>query len=86
MGLAEGLAGKVSPETVDVIVSGPLPVLDTLRAENLRLSVDMKDAKVGTYQRTPKVELSVGDVRVDSILPGTVEVIVSLAPSPTPRR
>jgi YbbR domain-containing protein len=85
-GLGEGLAGKVSPETVDVIVSGPLPVLDTLRAENLHLSVDMKDAKVGTYQRTPKVELSVGDVRVDSILPSTVEVIVSLAPSPTPRR
>lgn len=87
-GLGEGLAGKVSPETVDVIVSGPLPVLDTLRAENLRLSVDMKDTKVGTYQRTPKVELSVGDVRVDSILPGTVEVIVSvsLSPTPTPRR
>ena len=85
-GLAEGLAGKVSPETVDVILSGPLPVLDTLRPEFLHVSVDVKDAKVGTYQRTPKVELKVGDVRVDSILPGTVEVIVALAPSPTPRR
>ncbi len=85
-GLGEGLSGKVSPETVDVIVSGPLPVLDTLRSENLLVSVDMKDAKVGTYQRTPKVELTVGDVRVDSILPGTVEVIVALSPSPTPRR
>lgn len=85
-GLGEGLSGKVSPETVDMIVSGPLPVLDTLRSENLRVSVDMKDAKVGTYQRTPKVELTIGDVRVDSILPGTVEVIVTLSPSPTPRR
>jgi YbbR domain-containing protein len=85
-GLSEGLTGKVSPETVDVIVSGPLPILDTLRSENIRLTVDMKDAKVGTYQRTPKVELRVGDVRVDSILPGTVEVTVALTPSPTPRR
>jgi YbbR domain-containing protein len=85
-GLPEGLVGKVSPETVDVIVSGPVPILDTLRPENLRVIVDMKDTKVGTYQRTPKVELAVGEVRVDSILPGTVEVTVSLAPSPTPRR
>jgi YbbR domain-containing protein len=83
-GLSEGLVGKVSPETVDVIVSGPLPILDTLRSENLKVFVDMTDAKEGTYQRTPKVELTVGGVRVDSILPGTVEVIVSLAPSPTP--
>jgi YbbR domain-containing protein len=86
IGLPEGLVGKVSPETVDVIVSGPVPILDTLRLENLRVLVDMKDTKVGTYQRTPKVELAVGEVRVDSILPGTVEVTVSLAPSPTPRR
>jgi YbbR domain-containing protein len=84
VGLPEGLVGKVSPETVDVIVSGPLPVLDLLRSENLRVYVDMKDAKVGIYQRTPKVELAVGEVRVDSILPGNVEVIVSQAPSPTP--
>jgi YbbR domain-containing protein len=83
-GLADGLVGKVSPETVDVILSGPLPILDTLRAENLHVTVDMKDAKVGTYQRTPTVELAVGGIRVDSILPGTVEVTVSLAPSPTP--
>jgi YbbR domain-containing protein len=84
IGLAEGLEGKVSPETVDVILSGPLPILDTLRADNLRVTVDMTDAKAGTYQRTPKVELAVGEVRVDSILPGTVEVTISLAPSPTP--
>ncbi len=83
-GLGEGLVGKVSPETVDVILSGPLPILDTLQAENLHVTVDMKDAKVGTYQRTPTVELAVGGIRVDSILPGTVEVTVSLAPSPTP--
>jgi YbbR domain-containing protein len=84
VGLPQGLTGKVSPETVDVIVSGPLPILDSLRAENLHVTVDMKDAKVGTYQRTPTVELSVGGIRVDSILPGTVEVTVSVAPSPTP--
>ena len=80
-GLSEGLEGKMSPATVDVILSGPLPVLDTLRADNLRVTVDMTDAKVGTYQRTPKVELAVGEVRVDSILPGTVEITISQAPS-----
>lgn len=83
-GLAEGLVGKVSPETVDIILSGPLPVLDTLRSEFLQVTVDMRDAKVGIYQRSPRVVVTVNEVRVDSILPGTVEVTVSLAPAPTP--
>lgn len=87
--LPEGLVGKASPETVDVILSGPLPLLDSLKPEQMRITVDLSGVvQTGKYQRTVKVVLQVNDLRVQSILPETVEVIVSIAPTatPTPRR
>jgi YbbR domain-containing protein len=85
VGLPEGLSAKVSPEMVDVILSGPLPVLDTLRSENLRVYVDLSGVdKVGTYQRSPQVELRVNDLQVQSILPATIEITITVAATPTP--
>lgn len=86
-GLREGLAGKTSPETVVVILSGPLPVLENLKPENLRVYVDMTDQRLGTYQRSPKVELRIAGITVESILPESLEVIVSVAKiTPTPTK
>jgi hypothetical protein len=45
--------------------------------------VDMTGTSVGTYQRTPKVELTIPELNVESILPGTIEVVISNAPTPT---
>jgi YbbR domain-containing protein len=83
IGLPPGLAARTSPETVDVILSGPLPLLDALTQSDLRVVVDMTGASVGTYQRTPKVELTIPELNVESILPGTIEVVISNAPTPT---
>src|SRR5450756_2878793 len=90
-GLPAGMSAAISPETVDVILSGPLPALDTLRTENLRVYVDLSAVvKIGTYQRTPQVEILVSDLIVESILPESVEVTVMIAPTstitPTPFR
>jgi len=38
---------------------------------------------LGTYQLTPKWEVLVGNVLVESILPSTVEVVISLPATPT---
>jgi YbbR domain-containing protein len=83
-GLAEGLAAQVFPQTVDVIVSGPLPVLDALTSKNIIVSVDATGLQSGTYQLTPQVKVSVENVQVESILPGTVEAVISLPTTPTP--
>lgn len=84
-GLPAGFSAAISPETVDVILSGPLPELDTLRAESLRVYVDLTDVThIGTYQRTPRVELRLPDLTVESILPESVEVTVTIAPPTTP--
>ena len=77
MGVSQGLAAKGSPEMVDVILSGPIPLLDTLKASDVRVYVDLTDDPEGTYQRTPQVEIKIPEIRVQSILPGSIEVIIT---------
>jgi YbbR domain-containing protein len=76
-GLGEGLAAQVSPVTVDVIVSGPLPLLDTLTRQDVRVTVDLTGLGVGTHQIVPRIEILISDVVVESILPNTIEVVIS---------
>jgi YbbR domain-containing protein len=83
-GLMPGLVAQVAPETVDVILTGPVPVLKDLIPSNLRLLVDLTGLTVGTYTLEPTVELLPPDVDVVSILSPNVEVTISLAPTYTP--
>jgi YbbR domain-containing protein len=82
--LAPGLGASLSPETVNIIISGPLPVLDGLTAGDIRVVIDLADTAIGTYQLVPRVELNGLELRVESVLPGSIEVTVGLA-TPTPR-
>jgi YbbR domain-containing protein len=81
--LGEGLAAQVSPATVDVIVSGPLPLLDTLTRQDVRVTVDLSGLEAGTYQLTAAVQVLLSDVVVESILPNTMEVVITPASTPT---
>jgi YbbR domain-containing protein len=83
-GLSEGLSAQVFPQTVDVIISGPLPVLDALTSKDITVSVDVSDLDAGVYQLSPEVKVSVENVLVESILPGTVEVVIAIPDTPTP--
>lgn len=90
IGLTEGLAVQVFPQTVDVIISGPLPVLDALTPQDVIVTVDVTGLELGTHQLIPGVDVLVGNVLVESILPGTIEVVISppgtptITPFPTP--
>ena len=83
-GLAEGLTADVFPRTVDVIISGPVPVLETLSAQDVVVTVNVSGQGVGSYQLTPDVGRSIGNLQVESILPGTVEVVLSIPGTATP--
>jgi YbbR domain-containing protein len=83
VGLAPGLAAHLSPQTVDVIISGPLPVLDSLAIGDVHVQMDLTGLAPGTYQLTPKVSIVAKGITVESILPGTVEVIISSIITPT---
>jgi YbbR domain-containing protein len=84
IGLATGLDAHLSPQTVDIILSGPLPVLDSMAFSDVTVRVDLTGLIPGTYRLTPKVSIVQHNVTVESILPGTVEVIINLTPTPTP--
>ena len=82
-GLPPGWYVQVAPDNVDVILSGPLPLLDILTPQEVRVVIDVTDLEAGTHQLTPNVEVLVSDIVVESILPGTVEVVLSPTPLPT---
>jgi YbbR domain-containing protein len=83
VGLAPDLTAGISPETVDVIIAGPLNVLDNLSPEDFRVILDLTGLPPGVYQRSPIVDQSPPQVRVQTTLPEIVEVKIELAPTPT---
>lgn len=84
VGLAEGMSAQISPAEVDVILSGPAPLLDSLLLQDIRVIVDVTELAPGIYQLTPRVEILVADIIVESVLPNTVEVTITPALTPTP--
>ena len=84
IGLGEGLSAQTFPQTVDVIVSGPLPVLDVLTSADITITVNVTDLGIGTYQIKPEVQVLNSNVLVESILPETVEVVLSIPNTATP--
>ncbi len=83
IGLKPGLAVQVAPTTVDIILSGPLPVLNTLKPSDFRVVVDLSGLDIGTHPVEPKVSILPPRVKLESILPATLEVTIVLAPTPT---
>ena len=83
VGLAPDLKAGVSPATVDVIVAGPLNILDKLTPASFRVVLDLTGLPVGIYQRTPVVDMVPEQVRVQTTLPEIVEVKIEIAPTPT---
>jgi YbbR domain-containing protein len=77
VGLAKGLKVTLSPVTVDVILSGPLPELDSLNPDDVTIEVDLTGLTAGTYQLIPSVSVGNPGISVQSILPGTVEVVIA---------
>jgi YbbR domain-containing protein len=82
-GLQSKYAAKFSPVSVDVILSGPLPILDKLAAKDVIVTADLTGLGPGIVQRPIQVTVQMTDIKVETILPGTVEVTIVLAPPVT---
>jgi len=82
-GLARGLNASVSPDSVDVILSGPLPSLQSLAPENAQVVADANGLTPGTYVVKPRVTLLPDLLKVQSIVPDTVQVtVIGITPTP----
>lgn len=84
-GLPDTLDAQISPATMDVILAGPLPVLNSLSRQDVHVTVDVTGLAEGSYQLTPAVQILASDVTVESLLPGTIEVVLSPKPAATPK-
>jgi YbbR domain-containing protein len=77
IGLEEGWSAETAPETLDIILTGPLPSLEKLTANDILIILDVTDLGVGTHQIVPVIEILIADIEVQSVFPGTVEVVIT---------
>lgn len=79
-GLRSGLAATISPDTVDVILSGAMPDLQALQPGDVRVVVNLFGLRAGRHMVTPIVLLPEGStLHVESISPDAVEVTIKAA-------
>jgi hypothetical protein len=83
-GLAAGLAAVASPNSVDLLVLGPLPVLNSLTLGDVHVVLDLTGLAPGTYQIAPQVDILSNQVKAENVLPSQIEVVISpVTPTPT---
>lgn len=83
-GLAPGLGATASPDSVDVLILGPLPLLDNLSLQDVRVVVDVQGLAPGSYQLTPQVLFLSDQLRAENVLPSQIEVTIGqVTPTPT---
>lgn len=78
-GLGEELEAILDPEDVRVFLFGPLPVLDSLAEDDVRVTVDLFTLELGTHIVSPIVSVSANDVVVRSTQPAVVTVVLTNA-------
>ena len=74
-GLGRGLEASFSPDTVEVILSGPLSELEALQAGDVRVILDLSDYGPGTHFVPLTVERP-ESLEVQAVLPDQAEVVV----------
>lgn len=83
-GLAPSLEAQIAPSTIDLIVSGPVPLLKDLKPSDIRVKIDLTGFQAGNYQVIPVVDFLPPRLQKVSILPTTVDVTITLLPTSTP--
>lgn len=76
-GLDAGLEAAVDPESVRVVLYGPLPILETLLDEEVRVTVDLFGLVTGTYSLEPDVSFPDRGIELRSIQPAQVTVEIT---------
>lgn len=82
--LKRGQTVTISPDSVEVILSGPVPSLQNLAADDVQVVVDVANLAVGMHQLKPRAIVVPGALRVQNIVPDTVQVTLADLSTPTP--
>jgi len=76
VGLGDALAAELASETVDVTLSGPLPLLSQLTASDLELTLDVATLGVGIHDVVVELVVPEGAV-LQALQPETVSVTLT---------
>jgi YbbR domain-containing protein len=80
IGLASNLTARFLPERANIIITGPLPILDTIFVSDVRVLIDLTGYLPGTYTiSNPKLSLNIPGLTIESISPATFEVTIASA-------
>jgi YbbR domain-containing protein len=83
-GLGAGLEALVALDTVDVILTGPLPLLESLGPDDIFVMLDLTGLLPGNHIVVPRVVVPTG-IRAEGVLPESVEVVITATPQITPQ-
>lgn len=83
-GLRRGYNATISPDTVEIILSGPLPALQNLALDDVQVVIDVSALSPGVYQLKPRIPIVPDTLKVQNIVPDTVQVTIVEIPTPTP--
>jgi YbbR domain-containing protein len=83
-GITPGLTAILSPSFVDIIISGPAPIIWSLRPADVDVFLDLAGLAPGTYKLKPEVKLLDSSLQVVTISPEQVEVVIKPEPTPSP--
>lgn len=81
-GLEPGLDASVALETVEVILSGPQPLLESMESDDMFVILDLSGLLPGSHVVQPRVVLPDG-ITQEGILPEIVEVVIKSTESAT---
>ena len=74
IGIIPDLAATVSPDSVEVIIYGPIPTLQKLTNVDVRVVVDLTGLEAGLHSLQPDVIILPDQIRLQVISPETLEV------------
>ena len=81
-GLSTDLSARLSPEALDLILSGPIAQLGELQQNDVQAYVNLFNLITGTHQLDPTVIVP-GDIKIISVLPASAQVVIGAAITPT---
>lgn len=82
-GVRQDLRWTAAPETVEVILSGPLPILQNLAAGDITAILDVFGLSAGVYRLQPEL-IHPDGLDVTGIIPDTIEITLTSLQTPTP--
>lgn len=74
IGLAVNLTANLLPDKVNILISGPVPELEKLNVNDLRVLIDLTGLLPGKYTLVPKISLNIPGLTIESISPATFEI------------